>query len=354
MLHNGRRLGAHLPLADGLVRAADRAAATGASAMQVFVDNPTSWRRRAALPPELPAFRDRLAALGIAPLSVHAPYLVNLAGPNEETWVRSIELLGSELRVAAAYQAALINLHIGSHRGAGVEAGVARVADGIRRSLEAAGDDGGAVMLVLENGAGGGYSIGSTPEEIAEIDRAIAALGVPPERTGYCLDTAHLWGAGFPIGTAEGVDALLAEFDARVGLDRLRMVHLNDSRSALGSRSDQHTHLGGGHIGTEGLARLLVHPGLAHTAYIIETPGMEEGWDAVNLARARDLAAGRPLAPLPPEAFHTRSARGRGAPPETGRTVDEANDGDTDDGRHAGAEAPHAPVPVADGAAAAR
>src|SRR5512141_3153090 len=111
MLPNGRRLGIHVPLAAGMVRAADRAAAIGASAMQVFVDNPTSWRRRPTLPSELPAFRERLAAHGIAPLSVHAPYLVNLAGPDLETWEHSIELLANELRVAAAYGAAFVNLH---------------------------------------------------------------------------------------------------------------------------------------------------------------------------------------------------------------------------------------------------
>ncbi|HEY5628769.1 MAG TPA: hypothetical protein VIR16_04590, partial [Candidatus Limnocylindrales bacterium] len=99
--------------------------------------------------------------------------------------------------------------------------------------------------------------------------------------------------------------------------DRLRLVHLNDSRSGVGTGSDRHEHLGGGRIGAEGLARFLLHPALGHVAYILETPGMEEGWDEVNVARARDLAAGRPLPPLPPAAFETRSARGRAAPPET-------------------------------------
>ncbi len=316
MLPNGRRLGAHLPLAGGLVRAADRAVAIGASAMQVFVDNPTSWRRRETLPRELPAFRERLEAFDIAPLSVHAPYIVNLAGPDEETWQRSVELLANELRVAAAYGAAFVNLHTGSHRGAGREAGVAREAEGVRRVLELAGDEAGAVALVLENGSGGGFCLGATPDELGAIARAAAGLGVPRERLGFCLDTAHLWAAGFAVDTGAGVDALLAEVDAEVGLDRVRMVHLNDSRSAAGSGSDRHEHLGSGAVGAAGLARFTTHPGLAQVAYLIETPGMEEGWDAVNLDRARALAAGLPIEPLPPAAFHTRSARGRGAPPE--------------------------------------
>ncbi|MFN8629609.1 MAG: deoxyribonuclease IV [Chloroflexota bacterium] len=316
MLPNGRRLGAHLPLAAGMVRAADRAAEIGASAMQVFVDNPTSWRRRPTLPAELPEFRRRLAAADVAPVSVHAPYLANLAGPDEETWTRSIELLANELRVAAAYGAAFVNMHTGSHRGEGTEAGVARLAEGLRRVVELAGDEAASVVLILENSSGGGFGMGATPEELGAIDRAAGALGVPRDRLGFCLDTAHLWGAGFGVDTAGGVDQLLAEFDQRVGLDRLRMVHLNDSRSSRGSGLDRHEHLGGGRIGHAGLARFLVHPALEHVAYITETPGMEEGWDQVNLARARALAAGEPLPPLPPDAFTTRSARGRAAPPE--------------------------------------
>jgi deoxyribonuclease-4 len=316
MLPNGRRLGAHIPLAGGMVRAADRAAAIGATAVQVFVDNPTSWHRRASLPEELPAFRARLAEHGIALLSVHAPYLVNLAGPDDESWERSVRVLAIELRVSAAYGAALLNVHTGSHRGTGHQAGAERIGLGLRQAFDIAGDDGDDVTVVLENGAGGGFSMGSSPEELGAIDRAVAAAGVPPERTGFCLDTAHLWAAGLPVGSAAGVDEVLAAFDAIVGLDRLRMVHLNDSRSAAGAGSDRHEHIGGGRIGPEGLARFLLHPRLGHVGYIVETPGMEEGWDSVNLVRARDLAAGRPLQPLPAEAFSTRSGRGRGAPPE--------------------------------------
>jgi deoxyribonuclease IV len=317
MLPNGRRLGAHLPLAAGMIRAADRAVAIGASAVQVFVDNPTSWRRRSTLPAELPEFRRRLDAAGIAPLSVHAPYLVNLASPDEVTWTRSAELLANELRVAAAYGAAFVNVHTGSHRGEGAEAGVARLAEGLCRVFDLAGGEGDGVALILENSAGGGFGLGATLEELGAIDRATAALGIARERTGFCLDTAHLWGAGYAVDSAAGVDAFLAEVDRHVGIDRVRLVHLNDSRSAPGSGLDRHEHLGSGRIGGAGLARFLVHPALAHVAYIVETPGMEEGWDAVNVERARTLAAGRPLEPLPAAAFITRSARGRAAPPET-------------------------------------
>jgi deoxyribonuclease-4 len=307
-----------------MVRAADRAAAIGASALQVFSDNPTTWRRRERLPDELPAFRARLAQHGIAPLSIHAPYLVNLAGPDPELLERSMSVLVNELLVATAYGAAVVNVHIGSHRGDGPDAGVDRVAGALRRVIDAAGDEASGVAVVLENGSGGGFGLGATIDELATIDRLLAAAGVPPDRTGFCLDTAHLWGAGYPIDTAEGVDELIATFDARIGLGRLRMVHLNDSRSELGSRADRHEHLGAGRIGGPGLARFLTHPRLDHVAYMLETPGMEEGWDAVNLARAMDLAAGRPLGELPAAAFETKSARGHAAPADPGLEGDTA------------------------------
>ena len=133
-----------------------------------------------------------------------------------------------------------------------------------------------------------------------------------PGRLGICLDTAHLWGAGHDVATQAGVDALLEEVGARLGLDRLAMVHLNDSKAARGSRLDRHQHLGAGEMGHgAGLARFLAHPALAGVPFFLETPGMDEGYDAVNVARARDLAAGRPLAPLPAEALHLRGARAR-------------------------------------------
>lgn len=316
MLPNDRRIGAHLPLGDGMVKAADRASAIGASALQVFSDNPAAWRRRTNLPRELPAFRERLAAHGIAPLVIHAPYLVNLAGPKGEFRTRSLDVLAHELRVAQAYGAQYLNVHVGSHRGEGADDGIRRFAEGVAEALTMAGDEAPDVVLAIENGSGTGFGLGTTVEQLAAIDAAMAEGGVDAARTGFCLDTAHLWGAGYPIDTAKGVDDTLASVEAVLGLARVRLVHLNDSRSELGSHSDRHEHVGAGQIGGKGLARVLTHPGLPHVTYLLETPGMDDGYDAVNMARARDLVEGRPLEELPPEAFHTRSAKGRSAPAE--------------------------------------
>ena len=131
---------------------------------------------------------------------------------------------------------------------------------------------------------------------------------------GLCLDTAHLWGAGIRLDRADELDAFLGDLDARVGIGRVAMVHLNDSRSEPGSHTDRHQHIGAGQIGEVGLRNVLCHPSLAGAAFYLETPGMDEGYDAVNLARARDILAGRPLATLPPEALEMRGSRSRTAP----------------------------------------
>jgi deoxyribonuclease IV len=306
-----------------MVKAVDRARDIGASALQIFSDNPTAWKRRAAPPPELPAFRDRLVDHDVRPVAIHASYLVNLAGPEPDFVERSVGLLATELRDAPSFGAQFVNVHIGSHRGDGVAAGIGRLADGVARVLEQvdAGPDaspdvaGPPAMLVLENSAGSGWGLGADLDELSDIAEAMARRGIPDDRVGFCLDTAHAWGAGIDISSPATIDAFLGGFDLRIGGRRLVMVHLNDSRSELGSRLDRHEHLGAGRIGEAGLRHVLTHPALAHAAYYLETPGMDQGYDAINLARARALAAGEPLEPLPDGAFDLAgSARARTAP----------------------------------------
>ena len=353
MLPDGRRLGAHLALGDGMVKAAERAAEIGAAALQIFSDNPTKWRRRTAPSPEIPAFRTRLDRAGIDPLVIHASYLINLAGSDPAYHERSVALLGAELRSARRLGAALINVHIGSHGGAGVEAGVERLGEAVRRALEAEdepdpseGSEGADALadadgpereggvdrdgpsaanaapfqsapatIVFENSAGGGYGLGVDLDELAAIAEVLRTAGVPDDRLGFCLDTAHAWGAGYELSDPVAIDALIDGFHERIGLDRLRLIHLNDSRSELGSRTDRHEHVGAGRIGEAGMAHVLRHPRLAHATYILETPGMDVGYDAINLARAIALARGEPLVPLPPGAFTLRSGRSRAATP---------------------------------------
>ena len=316
MLPDGRRLGAHLPLATGMLKAVDRANEIGANAMQIFTDNPTAWKRRTEPPKELDAFRRRTRELDIRPISVHASYLVNLAGSNAVSYERSIVMLAHELRQAPTFGARYVNVHIGSHLGLGVAAGIDRLGEGIVRTIATADADIPAAadlptapaMLVLENSAGSGGGLGTSVEELASIAERITALGIPDERVGFCIDTAHAWGAGIDLGSPSAIDAFIAAFDDRIGLGRLVLIHLNDSRSDRGSRMDRHEHLGAGQIGPDGLAHVLRHPRLAHVTYLLETPGMDVGYDAINLARARDLVAGKPLEPLPAAAFELRGS----------------------------------------------
>jgi deoxyribonuclease-4 len=322
MLPDGRRLGAHLPVAAGMVKAADRAHAIGAATLQIFSDNPTAWRRRSTPPRGLGVFLQRIVAHDIGPIAIHASYLVNLAGSDAASYERSVTLLTHELADAPSFGARFVNVHIGSHLGEGVETGIRRLARGVERVLDAVaagrprGGPAQPAMLVLENSSGGGGGLGTSVEELAGIADALEAHGIGRHEVGFCLDTAHAWGAGIDVGDPRAIDRVLVGFDRRIGLDRLVMVHLNDSRSELGSRSDRHEHLGAGRIDTRGLRHVLLHRGLAHAAYYLETPGMDEGYDAVNLGRALDLAAGRELAPLPPAAFELRgSAASRTAPP---------------------------------------
>jgi len=308
-----RFIGPHAALGGGLVKAADRARQIGATAIQVFGDNPTAWRRRAEPPVESAAFRQRLREHGIGPVAIHAAYLVNLAGPEADFFERSVALLTTDMRAAWAFDGRFVNVHTGSHRDTSLEAGVERVADGIRRVLGEVEDGPDGPQLVLENAAGGGWAVGVTIQELALLAEAIETRGIPRHRVGFCLDTAHLWGAGYAISDPDAVDALLDEFEAWIGLERLSMIHLNDSRSPLGSRQDRHEHIGAGQIGAAGLGRLLREPRLARVPFYLETPGMDLGYDAINLARALDLAAGRELAPLPAEAFSLKGSRSRAA-----------------------------------------
>ena len=307
------RLGIHLAIATGLIRAAKRAVELGITTVQLFGDNPTAYRRRAEPSNELPDFRARLARAGISPIAIHASYLINPAGADPVNRERSIELLASELRAAPAFGATLVNVHIGSHGGAGLEAGIRAILEVIGRARALAMEDGAKELplVLLENSAGGGFGMGVDVEQLAAIAEAGDTAGLDARAVGFCLDAAHAWGAGIDMADPAGVDALLERFDRLIGLGRLRLVHLNDSSAGLGSRSDRHQHVGAGRIGSVGLGHLVRHPRLRGVPFVLETPGMEDGYDRVNLERVRALLRGEQLAELPPEAFHLHARRAR-------------------------------------------
>jgi deoxyribonuclease-4 len=296
------RVGMHLGVARGLLRAARRSRQIGATALQIFSDNPAAWRRRPEPPRDAADFVAYCAREGIAPISIHASYLINLAGSAEPFASQSLAGLIYELQRAPEYGATLVNTHIGSHRGGGREAGLGRISANVAAAAAAAPSG---VRLVLENSSGGGDLLGSSLEELTRILDGVAALD--PEaaaRVAFCLDTAHLWGAGYDIAQPDGAAGVVDRFIELMGLDRLAMIHLNDSRSLLGSRTDRHEHVGAGRIGPVGLGALLRDPRLAGVPFIMETPGADEAYDAVNLRRAWLLFGGADSLPtLPPKAF---------------------------------------------------
>lgn len=304
----------HLGVRHGLLRAARRSRQIGARALQIFTDNPVAWRRRPEPPLQAPEFVDYGAREGLRTIAIHASYLINLAGSSEPFASQSREGLIHELQGAPAYGASLVNTHIGSHRGMGREAGLARICETVAAALDATPAG---VRLVLENSSGGGDLLGSRIEDLARILDVIGArVATGGAALAFCLDIAHLWGAGYDVSDAPGASAVIDRFAELIGLERLALIHLNDSRSLLGSRGDRHEHVGAGRIGPEGLAAFLRDSRLAATTFILETPGVDEGYDAINMRRAWLLYSGATMLPtLPPKAFRLTRRSTRRPPP---------------------------------------
>jgi deoxyribonuclease-4 len=266
-----------------LVKALDRAQTLGCEAIQLFSGNPNAWARSPLDPASAALFSARAAELDIHPIVLHTPYLVNLASPDEDIWGKSAVVLADAVKRAPSLSANYIVTHIGSHKGEGYDEGIHRIARAVRFALDAAEGP----VIALEMGSGSGNSIGSRFEQMEDI---LAHLTDVAERVGICIDTAHLWGAGYDISTAEGVNSLFDLLKRHVGLDRLKVVHLNDTQMALDSRRDRHYHIGKGNIGIEGFRTILNYPGTEHLPGIIETPAEDDlAPDIENLGTLRSL-----------------------------------------------------------------
>src|SRR6266852_4661578 len=258
------RLGRHMPTNSKPVKAAHIAQQIGCNAIQIFASNPTGWRPTGDNPAVYTAFVQAVRACELDPVVIHAPYLINLASPDDFIWEKSIALLTWTLQRGALLGARYVVFHTGSHRGSGVEAGIARIVQAIARILPETPPE---VMLLLENDVGAGNSLGHSFEQLGA---ALALLPEYDERLGVCIDTAHLWGAGHDISTMAATQQVLQEIDRTVGLKRLKIIHLNDTEKALGSHRDVHARLGEGIIGMEGLHALLSDSRLQHVAVLLE------------------------------------------------------------------------------------
>ena len=280
------RIGIHTSRSKSLESAALKAGELGANTFQIFSASPRMWR---AVPPDTTDIRRLRTArerLDLFPLTIHANYLVNLATCDPVIRERSIVSFRGELDRAAAIGAEYLVLHPGSYKGQSMEQGVAAFVLGLAeaaRGFKAPG-----LTVLLENTVGSGCQIGSRFEELRMIrDLAAAETDLP---LAYCLDTCHLFAAGFNVANAAELDGAVAAADEILGLDLVRVIHANDSKGELGSRLDRHENIGQGKIGERGFRLILNHAGLREKAFILETPVDEEGDDLRNVEALKRLA----------------------------------------------------------------
>jgi deoxyribonuclease-4 len=287
------QLGAHVSSSGGIHTAVDRIEAMGGDSVQVFTQSPRTWRPTNHDPASFERFKERRAEAGIDGVLCHALYLINLASPNDDFYSKSVAALQNTVDVGCAIEADAVVFHVGSHQGAGFEAGLERVVPALAQTLERCSET---TWLCLENSAGAGGTIGRSLDELVAL---YEALDRHP-RLGVCLDSCHLFVSGYDVTDPAELNRLLDELDERIGLERLRCLHVNDSKAPLGSNRDRHDNIGEGLMG-ERLGVFLANPRLQGLPAVLEVPGTDgKGPDAEQVrklkelyARARKRGAGR-------------------------------------------------------------
>jgi len=278
------RLGAHESIAGGLYKAFDRAQSVDCDAVQIFVKSNRSWAVKPLTEEDIARFKAKAEETGIWPVVGHASYLLNLATPDEALWTRSRDTLIVELERCEALDVPYLVLHPGSHVGTGEEAGLGRVAQALGKVHTAT--PGFRARILLETTAGQGTNLGYRFQHLAWLVEHTSE----GERLGVCLDTCHVFAAGYELCTPEGYAATMEAFDRVIGLEWLEAIHLNDSKGDLGSRKDRHEHIGKGRIGLEGFRHILNDPRLAGLPGLLETPKSDDlHEDRENLALLRSL-----------------------------------------------------------------
>jgi deoxyribonuclease-4 len=276
--------GAHMSSSGGIFSAIDRIEAIGGDCVQIFTQSPRMWRPTNHTPEAIEKFKERRREAKIGGVVCHALYLCNLAAPNDEIYEKSIVTLRTTMDVANAIEADAVIFHVGSHLGAGFEAGLDRTTSALAQILERAEGD---TWLCMENSAGTGGTIGRSVEELETL---VERLDRHP-RLGICLDSCHLYASGYDVTDRAAVAELAAQIDASIGLDRVRALHINDSATPLGSNRDRHADVGEGLMG-EGLGAFLAEPAFQHLSAYLETPGpSKHGPDANEITKLRELHA---------------------------------------------------------------
>ncbi len=280
------KFGAHMSIAGGCDKAVRMARAVGLTTVQLFTKNNNQWKAPVLTDAHVAAFRTALAETGIIDPVVHNSYLINLGSPDDALWQKSIDAMAVEVERCHALDVTDLVAHPGAHMGAGEDAGLARIARGLdevhrrTRGLN--------VTIDLETTAGQGTCLGHRFQHLGRI----VALVAEPERLGICVDTCHIFAAGYSLTTMAEYDKMMEELDRAVGLSRVRVWHLNDSRRERGSRVDRHAGIGRGFLGLEPFRHLVNDPDFRALPLILETPKGTEGGedlDAINLRVLRQL-----------------------------------------------------------------
>jgi len=276
------RIGFHVSIIGSIDEAVDRAVELGCNTFQVFTRNPRSWKAEELKTEEVNAFIEKVEKFDMKPVFAHMPYLANLASPKRIIYEKSVETLKMELERCRALRIPYLVTHLGSHLGAGKNQGFKKIIQAIDEAYNSVGEG---VMLLLENTAGTRNSMGGSFEDIKYIIENLSS----PELVGVCFDTAHGYAAGYDLRTPKAVQETIRRFDETIGFEKLRLVHLNDSRGGLGSHIDRHEHIGLGKIGEEGFKAIL-KSSLSNLPLIMETPIDNRRSDIENLLKVLELA----------------------------------------------------------------
>jgi deoxyribonuclease-4 len=277
-------VGVHTSIAGGLDNAAHHAKKIGCDTFQMFSANPRGWKALEPTSEDYERFRAARKKYGLEPVVIHDNYLINLAAGDSFIRERSIAAFRKEIERALALGADFLVTHPGSARGTSATEAIQSCIESLRRAADGLTLDG--LMILIENTAGQGSVIGRTFEEVAEI---IAGAGQDLP-VGACIDTAHCFEAGYPIHTPEGLRDTVKRLASTVGLEKVHVIHANDSKTAFGSHADRHEHIGKGFIGTDAFGRIVRHPKLRRIPFICETPVDRPGDDKRNLRMMRRLA----------------------------------------------------------------
>jgi deoxyribonuclease IV len=280
--HAGPVLGAHISVAGGAFNAPARGLQIGCQSIQIFTRNQTQWKSKPLIDEDLVLFHKAVRETGIGPILAHDSYFINLGSPDAAKWKQSREAFDDEIHRAAQLHIDYLVFHPGAHMEAGEEYGLNRIAEALNLALQNCREE--KPVLLIESTAGQGTALGYRFEHLASLLEKVEPQG----RLGVCLDTCHLFAAGYDIRTPEAYASTLRQFESIVGLQHLKAWHLNDSKKDLGSRVDRHDDIGSGFIGCEGFRNLLKDPKMQGLPMILETPGAEEE-HAKNLARLRGL-----------------------------------------------------------------